>query len=158
MDSLKVTPIGKIRHRDGGFFIEVDPGYIPALQGLEGFSHVNVFWWFSDFDTMEYRSVLEAPQPYKNAPPVMGVFATRSPLRPNPIALTASEVIRVDAEKGVIELTYTDANDGTPVIDIKPYTPSFDRIENPGVPQWCAHWPNSLEESGSFPWEREFNF
>lgn len=88
----------------------------------------------------------------------MGIFATRSPIRPNPIALTAAEVIRIDYQKGIVWLTYIDANDKTPLLDIKPYTPSMDRIENPRVPKWCGHWPKSLEESGEFPWENKFNF
>lgn len=88
----------------------------------------------------------------------MGIFATRSPIRPNPIALTAVEILHNDYEKGVIQIAYIDANDGSPVLDIKPYTPSLDRIEDPKVPAWCAHWPKSLEKSGSFAWEKEFNF
>ena len=88
----------------------------------------------------------------------MGIFATRSPIRPNPIALTAVEILYIDYDKGVIQIAYIDANDGSPVLDIKPYTPSLDRIEAPEVPAWCAHWPKSLEASGSFAWEEEFNF
>ena len=88
----------------------------------------------------------------------MGIFATRSPIRPNPIALTAVEILHIDYEKGVIQIAYIDANDGSPVLDIKPYTPSLDRIEAPEVPVWCAHWPKSLEVSGSFAWEKEFDF
>lgn len=114
--------------------------------------------WFSDFDNEEARAVLETEQPYKNAPDKMGIFATRSPIRPNPIALTAVEVLDIDYQKCVIEIAYIDANDDTPVLDIKPYTPSLDRVENPSVPKWCAHWPKSLEESGEFDWENEFNF
>lgn len=142
MQNFKVTPIGKINVNEEGMFIELEPKYIPALQALDGFSHLSVIWWFSGFDNEEARNVLEAPQPYKNAPAVMGIFATRSPIRPNPIALTAVPIIRIDHEKGVIQVAWIDANDGTPVIDIKPYTPSADRIETPGVPKWCRHWPN----------------
>ena len=153
-----VNPVGKISTNQKGTFIEIEPEYIPALRALDGFSHLNVLWWFSGFDTKEARETLETPQPYKKAPDVMGIFATRSPVRPNPIALTAVQVIGVDYEKGVIRIAYIDADNGTPVLDIKPYTPSLDRVENPSVPGWCAHWPKSLEESGSFHWENEFNF
>lgn len=158
MQNFQVNPIGKISIREGGMFIELEPRCIPALQALDGFSHLNVIWWFSDFDSEEARKVLEAPQPYKTAPAVMGIFATRSPVRPNPIALTAAQVIHIDYEKGIIQIAYIDANDGTPVLDIKPYTPSFDRVEAPDVPEWCSHWPKSSEESGRFDWENEFNF
>jgi hypothetical protein len=44
------------------------------------------------------------------------------------------------------------------VLDLKPYTPSIDRVESPSVPEWCDHWPKSYEESGGFDWEAEFNF
>lgn len=158
MRNFQVDPIGKISVNEGGTFIGLEPKYIPALQALDGFSHLNVIWWFSDFDNEESRNVFETPQPYKNAPAVMGIFATRSPVRPNPIALTAVQVIHINYEKGIIQIAYIDANDGTPVLDIKPYTPSLDRVEAPGVPEWCSHWPMSLEQSGSFDWGNEFNF
>lgn len=158
MKKFEVNPIGKIRNTENGTCIEVDQQYIPALQALDGFSHLNIIWWFSDFDNEESRSVLKTGQPYKNAPAIMGIFATRSPLRPNPIALTAVEIIHIDYEKGVIQIPYIDANDNTPLLDIKPYTPSLDRIESPGVPEWCSHWPKSLEQSANFEWENEFMF
>ena len=158
MRNFQVNPIGKIRVESGETFIELAPEYIPALQSLDGFSHLNVIWWFSDFDNEEARNTLETLMPYKNAPDVMGIFATRSPIRPNPIALTAVQVIRIDFESGIIQIAYIDANDNTPVLDIKPYTPSLDRVEAPGVPEWCSHWPKSLEQSESFDWEKEFNF
>lgn len=158
MSHYEVNPIGKICNKDNEAFIELDSKYIPALQALDGFGHINVIWWCSDFDSDEARNILETPQPYKNAPDIMGIFATRSPIRPNPIALTTVEVLEIDYQKGIIRIAYIDANDNTPVLDIKPYTPSLDRVERPNVPEWCGHWPNSLEESAVFEWEKEFNF
>lgn len=158
MDNFQVKPIGKINVNEGGMFIELEQTYIPALQAVDGFSHLNVIWWFSDFDNEEARNIFEVPQPYKTAPAVVGIFATRSPVRPNPIALTTVQIIHIDHEKGIIQIPYIDANDGTPILDIKPYTPSLDRVETPGVPEWCRHWPVSLEQSDSFDWENEFNF
>ncbi len=158
MKKLQVSPIGKIRASGDRLFIELESAYIPALKALDGFSHLNVIWWFSDFDNEEMRSVLETPKPYKNAPDTMGIFATRSPIRPNLIALSVVQVIDIDYRKGIIEIPYIDANDGSPVLDIKPYTPSLDRVESPDVPKWCRHWPKSIEESGNFNWEEEFNF
>lgn len=158
MSNYEVKPVGTFCCNEDGTFIKLRQEFIPALTGLEGFSHINVLWWLSDFDDVQYRSVLEMPQPYKGAPEEMGIFATRSPIRPNPIALTAVEIIHIDYHSGVIQIAYTDANDNTPVMDIKPYTPSYDRIEAPEVPEWCSGWPKSLEESASFPWEDVFNF
>ncbi|MBS5062701.1 MAG: SAM-dependent methyltransferase [Hungatella hathewayi] len=158
MNNYQVHPIGKIQNNEEGCLLIINPEYIPALQALDGFSHLNVIWWFSDFDSEEARSVLQTPQPYKNAPETMGIFATRSPVRPNPIALSTSEIIHIDYQNGIIQLAYIDANDGTPVLDLKPYTPSLDRVETPGVPAWCGHWPRSIEASGDFDWEDVFNF
>lgn len=53
---------------------------------------------------------------------------------------------------------YHDADNGTPVLDIKPYTPSYDRVENPLVPAWCSRWPKNTETSGDFDWDEVFNF
>lgn len=158
MDTLQVHPIGKISVGKDGMFIQLKREYIPALQALDGFSHINVLWWFDGCDTPEARALLTSPQPYKKSPETMGIFATRSPARPNPIALSAAQVIYIDTENGVIQIAYIDAHDGSLVLDIKPYTPSLDRIEAPGVPEWCRHWPKSLEESENFAWENEFNF
>ncbi|MCB6203506.1 SAM-dependent methyltransferase [Extibacter muris] len=158
MAVFEVHPVGKIRSNGEGAFIELQKEYVQALTALEGFSHVNVIWWFSDFDNDKARAIITAEQPYKQAPDEMGVFATRSPIRPNPIALTTSEVIGIDYENGIVQIAYTDANDASPVLDIKPYTPSLDRVEEPGVPGWCGHWPKSIEASADFAWEEEFNF
>ena len=158
MSNFTINSIGEICNNEDGTFIQLDKKYIPALQALDGFSHINVLWWFDGCDNEEMRSILEAQQPYKNAPEIMGIFATRSPMRPNPIALTAVEIINIDYEQGKIQITFIDANDGSPVLDIKPYTPSLDRVETPGVPAWCSEWPKSTEESGYFDWEKVFNF
>lgn len=154
----KVKAIGKIENSEQGAIIRLEREYIPALKSLSGFSHINVIWWFSGCDNQSARSVLQVEQPYKGAPEIMGVFATRSPERPNPIALTSCEVIDIDYESGVIVVPFIDADDNTPVLDIKPYTPSLDRVEKPEVPEWCGNWPKSTEESGDFDWEQVFNF
>lgn len=158
MSNFSVKTIGKVVIGEEGMFIQLDKGYIPALKGLDGFSHINVLWWFSNCDDDKLRSILAMEQPYKGVPDTMGIFATRSPIRPNPIALTAAEVLDIDYENGIIEIAYIDADNDTPVLDIKPYTPSLDRVETPSVPEWCSDWPKSMEESESFDWEKVFNF
>ena len=158
MKTYQVNSIGTIRCGAQGTFLCLDKPFIPALLGLEGFSHLQVLWWFSDFDSDPYRTVLQTPQPYKNGPEQMGIFATRSPVRPNPIGLTTVEILHVDAARGLIEIAYIDAHASSPILDLKPYTPSFDRLATPRVPVWCAHWPMSLEASETFDWEAEFNF
>lgn len=158
MSSFTVKTIGSISVSETEAFIRLDKEYIPALTGLEGFGYVQVLWWFDGCDNEGSRSKLREISPYKNAPGFLGTFATRSPERPNPIALTAAYVTYIDYENGIIGLSYIDALDGSPVLDIKPYTPSLDRVEEPVVPEWCREWPRSVEQSGDFDWSSVFNF
>ena len=153
-----VKQIGKVRSGEDGCSIELEPDYIPALAGLEGFGYIQVIWWFDGCDNPACRGTLTEANPYVKGPETLGVFATRSPERPNPIAITPAYVTYIDYENGVVGLGWIDANDGTPVLDIKPYTPSVDRVESPLVPDWCAHWPKNVESSGDFDWAEEFNF
>ncbi len=158
MEQFIVNQIGKVKIDGEGMRIEVFSKYKAALKALDDFSHLNVFWWCNDFDNEQARNTLETESPYKGSPTVMGIFATRSPIRPNPIALTVAQVLHIDHDKGIIHIAYIDANDNTPVIDLKPYTPSLDRVDNPIVPKWCGHWPKSLEQSADFDWDSQFNF
>jgi len=158
MNDMIVKSIGEISCSKRGIFIKVNKEYLPALKELKGFSHINVIWWFSKSADEFSRSILSVESPYKGSPKSMGVFATRSPQRPNPIALTTSEIIGIDVDDGLIQIAFIDAKDGSPVLDIKPYTPSLDRVEKPRVPNWCSNWPKSIEESGSFDWSSVFNF
>lgn len=158
MKQYSLNPIGKICVSGDEMRLELAPAYAPALEGLDGFGYVQVLWWFDRADTPQARATLTERQPYKNGPGVMGTFATRSPQRPNPIALSTAYVTHIDHGRAVVGLAYIDAADGSPVLDIKPYTPSLDRVEFPAVPGWCAHWPGRAEDSGRFDWENEFNF
>ena len=60
-------------------------------------------------------------------------------------------------ENGLIRMPYFDALPGTPILDIKPYIPSLDRVEQPAMPAWCAAWPASVENSGDFDWAEVFS-
>ena len=155
---LTLSPIGVVRAEGGAFRLEVAPPYRPALAGLEGFSHLQILWWFSGCEDARSRASRTEEAPYRRGPALLGTFATRSPRRPNPIALSCAGVLGIDRERGVLVLDYLDAEDGSPVLDIKPYLPSLDRVAAPGVPGWCAHWPASVEESGDFDWGAEFSF
>ena len=155
---FRVRPIGTVRTGDFGVRIELLPEYAPALAGLEGFSHVIVIWWCHLLDSDEYRAVVSAGKPYVKGPGGLGIFATRSPVRPNPIAFSPIFVSGLDVDKGVIETPYLDAEDGSPVLDIKPYTPSIDRVRDAMTPDWCSHWPAAYEDNEGFDWEAEFAF
>jgi tRNA (Thr-GGU) A37 N-methylase len=89
---------------------------------------------------------------------VSGIFATRSDYRPNPVGLSVCSVKNIDIKKGIVGLYYIDAEDDSPVIDIKPYHPGVDRVKNVGTPAWCDHWPKWYEDLGNFDWAGEFNF
>ena len=155
---MKIFSIGKIVNKKEQVYIELDPKYSKGLKGLEGYSHIQVIWWANGCDNEKARNKLIINKPYKKGPDEVGVFATRSPERPNPISVSNVDIAYVDINKGIIGLYYIDAFDGTPVIDLKPYVPSVNKIENPKTPNWCSHWPKSYEESGNFDWESEFNF
>ena len=83
MNHFQVNSTGTIGQAHGDPDGVGDNAYIPALKALEGFSHINVIWWFDRLDDQKSRYLLQTEQPYKGAPAVMGIFATRSPQRPN---------------------------------------------------------------------------
>ncbi|WP_241963579.1 TrmO family methyltransferase [Gordonibacter sp. 28C] len=115
-------------------------------------------WWAHEVDDPDLSALMDAGRPYARLDHDLGIFSTRSPLRSNPLALTVIKLASVDVEAGIIETPYFDAQDGTPVLDLKPNTPSIDRVERPQLPAWCAHWPGSVETSGDFDWAGEFRF
>ena len=151
-----LSPIGHVSVDKEGFALRINAPYRPALRGLEGFSHIDVLWWCNQLDGPEYRHQLECNKPYKKGPAKLGVFATRSPVRPNPVALTMVQVLVLDANAGIITVPFIDAVDGTPIIDLKPYHPCADRIRSVSVPEWCSHWPQWYEDSAHFDWQAEF--
>jgi tRNA (adenine37-N6)-methyltransferase len=114
----KVSPVGWIRKAGGRTFIEIDRRYQPALLGVERLKSLQVLWWFDRNDTPEKRAILQVHPRGDADNPLRGVFATRSPLRPNLIALTEVAVIAV--RDNVIEIDDIDAFPDTPVLDLKP--------------------------------------
>jgi tRNA-Thr(GGU) m(6)t(6)A37 methyltransferase TsaA len=153
---IQLSIIGHVNAAEDGFNLELNKKFIPALNGLQGFGYLNIFWWANLFDNEADRSVLTCEKPYITAPDMLGIFATRSPVRPNPICLSVVCVSHIDYDNGIISIPYIDAEDGTPLVDIKPYHPAVDRVKEPFVPEWCRHWPLWLEDSASFDWAEEF--
>ena len=151
-----LSPIGQIVAAGDGYALTIDEPYRPGLTELDGFSHINVLWWCHLLDDPMFREMTIAERPYRNAPEAIGIFATRSPARPNPIALTAVPVISIDVEGGMVRIPYIDAEDGTPILDIKPYHPAVDRIRETHTPTWCADWPEWYEDSATFDWAAVF--
>lgn len=98
-----------------------------ALRGLDGFSHIWLLWEFSEAVRDEWSPTVRPPRLGGNTR--MGVFATRSPFRPNPVGLSCVKLVAVrrDAHLGtVLEVEGADLMDGTPIFDIKPYLPFAD--------------------------------
>ena len=93
-----------------------------AFRGLEGFSHLWIIWQFSEAVRSKWSATVRPPRLGGNTR--VGVFATRSPFRPNAIGLSSVKIkkIELDTQKGpVIYVTGADLMDGTPILDIKPY-------------------------------------
>ncbi len=98
-----------------------------ALRGLEGFSHIWLIWQFSEVKRERWSATVRPPRLGGNAR--MGVFATRSPFRPNPVGLSCVRLERIELESPegpVLHVAGADMMDGTPIYDIKPYLPFVD--------------------------------
>jgi tRNA-Thr(GGU) m(6)t(6)A37 methyltransferase TsaA len=114
-----------------------------AVRGLDGFSHIWLIWEFSKAVRSDWSPTVRPPRLGGNAR--MGVFATRSPFRPNAIGLSSVrlEGIRQDAEFGpVIRVSGADLMDGTPIFDIKPYIPYADCH-----PDAASGWTGDVQET-----------
>lgn len=154
--SLVVNPVGIIRGglpppdpgkprpettREVQGRIEVFPEYIAALNGLEGFSHLFILSYLdrqregaAGLLRVRPRRHQGGPMPREDVPEV-GVFATDSPARPNPIGLTLVRLVR--REGNALIVRGLDLYDGTPVLDLKPYRMDY-KAEGHAVPLWAA--------------------
>ncbi|MBN2085550.1 MAG: tRNA (N6-threonylcarbamoyladenosine(37)-N6)-methyltransferase TrmO [Anaerolineales bacterium] len=115
------TPIQPAFAEDCAGRAEISPEYAEGLDGLEGFSHVYLLYHLHRAGPPQLRV-----KPFLQDE-AQGVFATRAPCRPNAIGLSIVELVRRDGN--VLHLDRVDILDGTPLLDIKPYTARFDRIE-----------------------------
>ena len=132
-------PIGVVQKSNDRVRIVLEEKYVPGLLGLDGFSHIQVLWWFDQNDTPEKRAILQVHPRGDMSNPLTGVFATRSPFRPNLIALTTCKIVGI--EGNVIDVENVDAFDGTPVLDIKPYLPGLDSESDIRLPAWVKPKP-----------------
>lgn len=122
--------------------LEIDPGWAGALDGLEGFSHIWVVWWLDRFESPP--GALRVRPERKEELPLVGIFATRSPHRPNPVALTA---VRLLERRGpVLRVEGLDAYEGTHILDIKPYLRRGDMIPEAQMPDWLERLWHSHDE------------
>lgn len=108
------------REQGGDFRAEIDPPFRQGLQGLTVGMPVILLYWTGQ----ARRDMIVLHPAHREAP--TGVFALRSPSRPNPIAVAAVRLLAVDQAAGQLEVDALDAFDGTPLLDIKPWLPSVD--------------------------------
>jgi len=155
-NEFKIKTIGVV-DTTNGFVIKMNNEYLSALKNISGFSHLQIIWWGNQSDTDEERKILTTKKPYKKGPDEIGIFATRSQIRPNPILITTIVVLNIDFEHGLIHTPFIDALHNTPILDIKPYHFS-EKVKDCSVPDWCQHWPKNYEDTATFNWENEFNF
>lgn len=115
--------------------IELLPAFRPGLKSLDQFSHAIIVTYLhlSAFDPE--RHLIRRPRHRKDMPEV-GIFAQRAKDRPNPLGITAVEIVSCD--NGILLVRGLDAIDGTPVLDIKPYYPEYDHVASARVPEWEA--------------------
>ncbi len=103
-----------------------------ALTGVEEFSHLFVLFWLHEMSEQDQR-ILKVHPRGRDDMPLLGIFATRSPHRPNPIGLTRVKLLNI--EGNIITVQGLDAFDGTPILDIKPFD-SWDTTKDFKVPEW----------------------
>ncbi len=145
MVEIRYTPVafvhnGRTDATDAGWgavesALVFDPAYAAGLAGLADWSHAIVVFHM-------HREHADDPRPddWRRRPrglasmPLLGVFAQRGRMRPNTIGVTTVHIVRVEADRLVV--LGLDAIDGTPVLDVKPWGPAYDRAEDARVPAW----------------------
>jgi formylmethanofuran dehydrogenase subunit E len=141
-NQAKLKFIGKVtKTNTNNTIITIFPQYRAALEGVNSFSHVIILYWLHLNDNNTQRNILRVtPRRHKNAPEV-GVFASRSPVRPNPIGLSVCQLLEVTEKK--LTILQFDAIEGTPIIDIKPYILKADCVSNALNPKWVRSGPKT---------------
>ena len=140
MKEINLKPIGFIKNnvkepRFGNFENEVseiivDEKFTDALNKIEDYSHVIIVYWM---DKIKDYVITQRPQGNPEVP-IVGIFSCRCPSRPNPIAISTVKLLEHKGNK--IKVKGLDILDGTPVIDIKPYWPKYDKVEDGKIPDW----------------------
>jgi len=116
--------------------IVIENSLTEALDNLDEFSHIIVLYYIHQVTTTGQLPMKVHPMG-KPELPLVGLFATRSPHRPNPIGKTTVRLLQ--RQDNILRVSGLDAIDGTPVIDIKPYIPEDDSVNNARVPPWKAN-------------------
>jgi len=147
---IELEPVGfvrteavgdEVRDRENISELIIREDLTEALDGIEDFSHIFVIFWMHRISNEERKTLRVHPRGKKDLP-LLGVFATRTAYRPNPIGLTLVELVRV--EGNTITVRGLDAFDGTPILDIKPFD-HWDMAQDARVPEWLIR----LDKEGS---------
>jgi tRNA-Thr(GGU) m(6)t(6)A37 methyltransferase TsaA len=133
---FQVHPIGTVEREGGKTWLVIHDKYAKGLTGLDGFSHVQVLYWFDKNDTPQKRGILEVHPRGHAQNPLTGVFACRAPVRPNLIGLSTCKILGV--EKSRIQVAEIDAFDRTPLVDLKPFIPLDAPSRDVRVPAWAG--------------------
>jgi len=107
--------------------------YSEGLLGLKDFSHAIIVTFLHQANFDSSKHLRRRPKGLDNMP-LVGIFSQRAKNRPNPIGITAVEIVSVDND--YLDVRGLDAINGTPVLDIKPYYPQYDRVNSANVPAW----------------------
>jgi len=133
--TAKIIFVGKVEKTGGNeATVRIFPEYSDALKGIENYSHLIILYWMHLRDNERDRRTLLVHPKRGTIPILTGVFACRSPSRPNPIGLSIT--ILVKREGCMLTVKGLDAIEGSPIIDIKPYIPKLDSIPNAKTPEW----------------------
>ncbi|MBY8996674.1 MAG: tRNA (N6-threonylcarbamoyladenosine(37)-N6)-methyltransferase TrmO [Candidatus Thorarchaeota archaeon] len=131
-----IRPIGYVEKNDTGIYLVINSEIWDATLHVDLFSHLIVLWWIHERDSEEDRTTLISYPPRNKGDEASGAFSCRSPSRPNPIGHTIVKLLEVDDKHSRLKIDHMDANHGSPIIDIKPYLPSSDTVDNARVAPW----------------------
>jgi tRNA-Thr(GGU) m(6)t(6)A37 methyltransferase TsaA len=125
--------------------ITVQDEWTPALEGIEGFSHIIVIYWMHRISEELRRTTTHVHPRGDRRIPLQGVFATRSPVRPNPLGLRV--VALLERSGNVLRVRGLDAIEGSPVLDLKPYIFRADGVPGSTVADWLQKLAGGCWES-----------
>ena len=133
---IRTTAIGdEVREKTRTSQIVIRNDLTEALDGIDGFSHLFVLFLLHKISERHRRILKVHPRGRKDMP-LLGVFATRTMFRPNPVGLTLVKLVKVEAN--ILTVRGLDAFEGTPILDIKPFDP-WDNAKTAKVPEWWKH-------------------
>lgn len=137
---IQLKPVGFARNQEKKHFgnwgrvatdLVMNTEFRGALMGLADYSHLIVIYWMHDVKTCDIRHV---PQGKVGEVPEVGIFACRCPQRPNPIGVSTVKIEQI--KDNIVTVRGLDVINGTPILDIKPYTPQYDAAPDAKVPGW----------------------